>query len=422
MSPDNVGVVVTPWVALALVLLLAVASFFFSLAETALFALGKWQIRQLAEQHQVRGMRVERLLVRPDELLSSIVLGSTFANTLMAGIGFGMYFAGYWPLAVTVSGVLLLTLVLGEVIPKTLAVRVPERWALRVAGPMTVFCRVTGPFQRAAQRLNELLLRVAVSKQLTRPAGMSEGDYQELLELAHQQGALKGSEKEIILQIVSLDRRTAKDVMQPRARMAAISDDLSVPEMIAAARKLKHRRLPIYDETPDTIVGVLNTRGLLLDPECDLADVIEFPSFVPETMNLLQLLKSLQRQRRSMAIVLDEFGGTAGLVTMEDILTQVVGRSHRDAEAEGFVMQKLGPERWRVSGLMRLDDFRREFPALGEVEDVDTMGGLALALGEVVPAKGESLQFRGLKLTVTEADERRVRELLVEVAGRKGGA
>jgi magnesium and cobalt transporter len=85
-------------------------------------------------------------------------------------------------------------------------------------------------------------------------------------------------------------------------------------------------------------------------------------------------------------------------------------------------MQKLGPERWRVSGLMRLDDFRREFPALGEVEDVDTMGGLALAVGEVVPAKGESLQFRGLKLTVTEADERRVRELLVEVAGRKGGA
>src|SRR5207249_6042705 len=123
-------------------------------------------------------------------------------------------------------------------------------------------------------------------------------DYQELLELAYQQGTLAQSEKEIILQIISLDRRTARDVMKPRAQMACIPDDLSVEEMIAAARKYKHSRLPLYDETPDTIVGVLNVRTLMIDPQTDLADVIEFPSFVPETMNLLQLLKSLQRQQR----------------------------------------------------------------------------------------------------------------------------
>ena len=134
--------------------------------------------------------------------------------------------------------------------------------------------------------------------------------------------------------------------------------------MIAAAKKFKHRRLPIYDETPDTIVGILNTRALLLDPKIDLADAIEFPSFVPETMNLLQLFQSLQKRQRGLAIVLDEFGGTAGLVTMEDILGRLIGTIRPAGQPEGFVMEKISPDRWRVNGTMRLDDFRREFPAL----------------------------------------------------------
>jgi putative hemolysin len=184
--------------------------------------------------------------------------------------------------------------------------------------------------------------------------------------------------------------------------------------MITAARIYKHRRLPIYDETPDTIVGILNTRALLLDPQIDLADAIEFPSFVPETMNLLQLFKSLQRQRRGLAIVLDEFGGTAGIVTMEDILEEVIGKIQGQAEAGGFVMEKLGPGRWRVAGTLRLDDFRREYTALGDVPEVETMGGLLVSLLDVVPAKGESATFCGLKLSAQAADERRVRELLVE--------
>src|SRR5881275_2092989 len=125
----------------------------------------------------------------------------------------------------------------------------------------------------------------------------------------------------------------------------------------------------MYDETPDTIVGVLNTRALLLDPQIDLADAIEFPSFVPESTNLLQLLKSLQRQQRGLAIVLDEFGGTAGLVTMEDILGELVGKIHSSGVAEGFVMEKLGAGRWRVNGTMRLDDFRREYPPLGDAAE-----------------------------------------------------
>jgi putative hemolysin len=232
--------------------------------------------------------------------------------------------------------------------------------------------------------------------------------------MAQQQGTLAESEKEIILQIISLDKRMARDVMRQRTAMAAISDDATVDEMLAAARKLKHRRVPIYDETPDTIVGILNTRALLLDPKIDLSEAIEFPSFVPDTMNLLQLFKSLQKQQRGLAIVIDEFGGTAGLVTMEDILGEIVGKIHGGAATEGFVMERVAPGKWRVNGTMRLDDFRREFPALAPLDDVETMGGLLTHLLGVVPEQGESANFSNLKLTAHVVDERRVREVMIQ--------
>jgi putative hemolysin len=400
--------------AVAAILVFAGASFFFALAETALFSLGKWQVAQLVEKKPRAGKIVAALLAHPQDLLATLALGNTFANAAMLAVALRMAFNAQWTLAaLTLLALLALTLLGCEVFPKTLAVRQPERWAARVSWPLLVFQKATAPLHRAARWLNVVILKKTAPQMAATPA-LTDAEYHELLEMAYQQGTLAESEKEIILQIISLDKRAARDVMQPRAGMAAISDDATVEEMIAAAKKFKHRRLPIYDETPDTIVGILNTRALLLDPKIDLADAIEFPSFVPETMNLLQLFQSLQKQQRGLAIVLDEFGGTAGLVTMEDILGKLIGKIHAAAQPEGFVMEKISPDRWRVSGTMRLDDFRREFPALGEVPEVETMGGLLTHLRGVVPQAGESASFRGLKLTAHAVDERRVRELMVQ--------
>jgi CBS domain containing-hemolysin-like protein len=343
-----------------------------------------------------------------------MVLGNTFASAAMLAVALWMALHGHWPLVPTVVGLLLLILIGCEVWPKTLAVRRPEQWALRVVQPLSWIMSVSLPLCRVAMKVNEAILKAVVPRTPQPTNALTDADYQELLEMAFQQGTLAQSEKDIILQIISLDQRTAREVMKPRSQMAAISDDLSIEEMIAAARRYKHRRLPIYDENLDTIVGVLNTRALLLDPQIDLAGAIEFPSFVPEAMNLLQLLKSLQRQQRGLAIVLDEFGGTAGIVTMEDILSELIGHIRSEVVPEGFVMEKLGPSRWRVAGTLRLDDFRREYPALGHVPEVETMGGLLTSLLDVVPGPGESATFRGLKLTAQVTDERRVREVLVE--------
>ncbi len=401
-------------IALLLIGLFAGASFFFALAESALLALGRWQARRLAERNPSLGELVIALLRQPQDLLATIVLGNTVATAAIVAIALWIALHQSWPAVPVVGGALLLILVGCEVVPKTLAVRQPERWALRVARPMWLLQKISRPLRHIAQLLNRLILRLAAPKASHPQTTLADDEYRELLELAYQQGTLAQSEKEIILQIISLDRRTAKEVMRPRAQMACISDDLTVEEMIAAARQFKHRRLPIYDESMDTIVGILNTRTLLLYPQVDLAEAIEFPSFVPDSMNLLQLFKSLQRQQRGLAMVVDEFGGTTGLVAMEDILEEVVGEIRSESEETGFVMERLGEGRWRVSGTMRLDDFRREYPALGEAPDVETMGGLLVAKMEVVPAAGESVVFNGLRLTALATDERRVREVRVE--------
>ncbi len=398
--------------AAVVVLVCAGASFFFSLAETALFSLNTWQVRRL--QERAGGALAARLLSQPQDLLATMAMGNTFANAGMLAVGLWMALTTRWPMVGTVGGVLVLTLLGGEVLPKTLAVRAAEEWSLRVARPLSWLHLLARPLHQFAQRINRLLLAAVVPESVKPQTVFSDAEYRELIEFAFQQGNLAQSARDIILQIVSLDRHTVKDVMRPRAKMAAIPDDLSIEDMLTAARKHRHRRLPMFDESPDTIVGILNTRALLLDPDVDLSEVIEFPSFVPESMNLLQLFKSLQRQKRGMAIVLDEYGGVSGLVTMEDILAQLVGRLRGEVAASGFVMEKLGEGRWRVNGTMRLDDFRRQYPELGEVPGTETMGGLLMKLLDAVPSAGESATFRGLKLTAHEVDERRARALIVE--------
>lgn len=405
------------FVIVPLLLLLAAASFFFAAAESALFSLGHWRAKRLVESRPDRGAAVLRLLGQPEDLLATLVLGNSLANAFFVALALLSAIHSGWAMSLLTVVLLAGLLLLCEVTPKTLAIRQPETWALWVAGPMEWFVRLSRPFHRVGQAVVDSLMRRFVPRSFKPPAEVSDEEYADLVDLAHQQGALGRSEKELILQILSLDQRAARDVMKPRAQMVMLPDDLPPEELAAAARKSGHHRIPLYDESPDTIVAILNTRSLLLNPGGGLDEALEFPSFVPESMNLLRLLQALQRQQRGVAIVLDEFGGTAGLVTLEDMLEAVVGPIRSEGEAAGFVMEKLGPGRWRVNGLMRLDDFRREHPSLAEIAGVDTLGGLVMKLAEVVPPIGATFTYGDLRMSVKLADERRVRELLVEAAG-----
>jgi putative hemolysin len=397
----------------AAMMVAAGCSFFFALAESALFAMGRFRARQMLEDDPEAGRKIEPLFAKPDDLVAAVAFGNTFSNAFIIGISAWALAHSAW-MALAAFALILIGC---EVVPKALGVRSPEFWSVRVAPALSRIIEATRPFRRIAQGINDTILRLIVPKSLKSQPLISEDEFQDLLNLAQQQGALGRSEKEMLLQILTLDKRTAGDVMKARSQISCISDELSHEEMIETARRIRHTRIPVYDETPDTIVGVLNARALLLNPNAELEEVIEFPSFVPQSMNLLHLLKSLQRQQRGIAVVLDEFGGTAGLVTMEDILEETLGRFQKSERHEAL-LERLNPGKWRLSGTCTLDEFRREYPALPAVDEVDTIGGLMVEEMEYVPAAGESVTFRGLKLTARKVDDRRVRELEVEVVKR----
>jgi putative hemolysin len=406
------------WYAIGAALVIAATcSFFFALAESALFALGRFRARRMLEDNPAQGRKLAPLFQDPEDLVATLAFGNTLANALLIGIVVWILAWTYKNQFLTATITLIGILVLCEVVPKALGVRAPEFWALRVSAMVNVLLTLTRPFRKVAQAINASLLHMVIPKSIKPQPVISDEEYQDLLNIAQQQGALGKAEKDMILQILALDKRTAGDVMNPRSQISVISDDLSKEEMLEEARRIKHTRIPIYDETPDTIVGVLNARAFLLNPNADLEEVIEFPSFVPQSMNLLQLLRSLQRQQRGIAIVLDEFGGTAGLVTMQDILEETLGRFGRK-DVGKLVLERLAPGKWRVSGTCTLEEFRREHPTFPENDEVDTMSGLMVQRMEYVPNDGESISVDGVKLTATKVSERRVLELEVEALKR----
>jgi len=392
-----------------LLVVFAGVSFFFALCETAMFSLARWQIKQLRESAGWRGQAVYRLLSRPDELLALLAFGNTFAmaGIVFVALWFGHESGGIMEWVALGLGVLLVC----EIAPKLIALRAPYKWSLFVAPFLLGAERITRPMRALTRLFYLLFLRVLGPTQMESDRTPSEEEYKELLEFAFQHGALGRAERDMISRIVALGRRQVREIMRPRVHMPVILDDASVEEMIDTARRLKMRRIPLYDRHTDTVVGVLNARVLLMHPEIDLSEVIEPPAFVPETMSLLKLLRSMQRQRRDFAIVLDEFGDMAGYVMLEDILNETVGIPGFDR----LVFERLGSGKWRVSGLLRIDDFRYECPQMPPVKEIETMGGLVTALLGEVPRVGQKVTFHKIKFTVLAADERSVKELLVEL-------
>ena len=402
------------WASLLGIVAFAVASFFFALAETALFALGTWRLKQLVERSPKKGAHVQALLTNPRELLATIVLVNTFCNGGLVVLGLWTAYLNEWPIFRVFVGLFVFVLLFCEVIPKALAVRGSEQWALRVARPLSAFVGAAGPIRSVAETVVNWVLGKAIPDSIRPHVAVTDEDYEELLELAYQEGTLGHAQKEIINEIVNLDQCSAGDVMLPRTQIDGLPITMSREEMEAAARRLKHRRLVLYDESLENVVGFLNVRALLLHPGASIEDIMELPSFVPESMNLLKLYHSLQKQKRGIAIVLDEYGGTTGLITMEDILEQMVGDLPREDEPKGTDLTLLGPNRWLVDAGYRIEDFEEVCPLIGEVEEVDTVGGLMMMLMDMVPEKGNSVEYKGLRLLALDASERHVKQVLIE--------
>ena len=342
-------------------------------------------------------------------LIASLLNASIMAICIVA-----LKEAQRWDFMIFICTILAFIVLFCELIPKILASKYLECWKTFMAKPVFLILWLAKPLGAMSDFISEKIILILIPKKLEPEEATSDEEFSELIDMAYRQGVIERSEREILNEIIKLDQKTAEEVMKPRSGMVCIEDSSNLNSMISFSKNHNYTRIPIYNETPDNVVGILNTRKLLLSPNADVSEAIEFPSFVPSTMNLMNLLHSLQNQRRGLAIVLDEFGGTAGLITIEDILEELVGEMHEEGEHIEFTIEKLHWNRWRVNGTLPIEDFQKIAPELKAVPEVDTMGGLVAALNEVVPKTGESLKYCSLELTVVSADERRVKELIVK--------
>jgi len=385
-------------------------SFFLRVTESVLYTLkNKRDVRLAKREHSQTHLYSNRQANSSLGLIATLLNASIMAIcivTLMDAIKLDFMFFYCILLAFIVFFCVL--------IPKILASKYLEALEQHITKPVLLILWLAKPLGLMSEFICNKIMLTLTPKNFQPNEVTSEEEFAELIDLAYQQGVIERSEREILNEIIKLDQKTAEEVMKPRSEMVCIEDTSDLSNMISFSKKHNHTRIPIYNETPDNVVGILNTRKLLLSPDDDVSEAIEFPSFVPSTMNLMNLLQSLQKQRRGLAIVLDEFGGTAGLITIEDILEELVGEMREEGEQIEFTVEKMHWNRWRVNGTLLIEDFQNVIPELKAVPEVDTMGGLVAALNEVVPKTGESLKHCSLELTVVSADERRVKELIVK--------
>jgi putative hemolysin len=406
-------------IALAGLLLL---SAFFSGTEIALFSLSKLQLRRLRQEHPRQGQIVGELLEQPHRLLSTILLGNTLVNVGAAVLGY-LILDGLWPgraevLAVPVMTVLIL--LVGEVTPKTLVIRAAEFYAYHLAVPARAVMVLSRPVRRAAEAVSEWLVRRIerwpyFARRKVRTAALTEDEYQTLLRASERAGIVRREERYMVNKILALENMQVKEIMTPRVDMQCVQDTMSREEMAAALRRIKHRRVPIIHETPDTVEGILNVKEFLIDPSRDLEQCVEMPNFVPETMSVAKLLKNFRKQEHPVAIVVDEYGGTQGMVTLEDILEEIVGEIEDEFDTSEVMIQQLDERRWLVNGKARLELVNEHCGLSLSAEDIETIAGWMIARLGSLPREGEQVRCDNVRATARKVAKNRVREVLLEV-------
>jgi CBS domain containing-hemolysin-like protein len=245
---------------------------------------------------------------------------------------------------------------------------------------------------------------------------MSDEELETLVEMGEAEGTLQEAEGEMIQEIIKLGDKTAKDCMTPRVDTFAVPDDLPNDEAIARFKKWRHRRVPVYAETPDNILGIVDVKSFLLDPSGHYTETLIAPSFVPETMPAMKLLRSFLSHPQGLAIVVDEFGGTEGIVTVEDIIEEIISDAAPLGDAELYI-EPLDKSRFLVSGNARLDDLTEHLGFELIADGIDTIGGYIFNRLGYLPNAGATLEIPHLAITVRRVSRKRIEEALLEKTG-----
>jgi CBS domain containing-hemolysin-like protein len=408
---------VTLAILLVVISVLVFCSALFSGVETALFSLKRHQLRRLETNHASLTKFVQLFRENPRRVLNILLLADGLINVLLVVLCLFFLWesslAGRIPQWLAGVAIFAIVVLLCDLIPKLLALSVPYRLSTIGAFALQISMPLLDRIGRGLENISAYVVDLLTPSHLRTSPRLSDEELETLLEMSEEEGALYEGEAEIIQEIIKLGDKTAKDCMTPRVDSFMLPDDLTNDEAIARLKKNRYRRVPVYADTPDQILGIVDVKLFLLDPSEHYTETLIAPSFVSETMGALELLKLFLTRPQGMGVVVDEFGGTEGVITMEDIVEEILcDVVPRDDVA--LYIEPLGNGRFLVSGDARLDDLSEYLGFQIDAEGIDTIGGFVFTRLGYLPASGTKLEIPGLEITVRRAARKRIEEILLE--------
>jgi putative hemolysin len=418
------------------IILLTLLEGFFVAAEIALVSIRRSRVEQLVEEGSSGARRVRRLLDDPGRFLAVSQLGLTvigfFASAfaavsltdglsdLLRGAGVGEGTATGVALVIVTVILALFTIIFAELVPKTLALANAERVALALAVPVDVLARALGPLIALLTGITRAIAGL-LGASVTSEAQITAEELRLIVERGGEQGVLEAEEEQMINAVIELGERRLHEVMIPRIAIVSLAARSTLEEAIDIVVDEGHSRIPVYEDSIDEVIGILYAKDLLpflkagSDPHPEIRSMLRPPVFVPESMTVDDLLHEFQRRKVHIAIVLDEYGGTAGLVTIEDLLEEIVGEIQDEFDTEEPMVVRISDDEARIDGRADVDDLSELFDitlGLEDEDEYDTVGGLIYHRIGGVPKPGDQVQIDGLTLTVETTDGRRVGKVL----------
>lgn len=424
---------------LLLQFILILLNAFFAATEIAVISLNEKKVRALADDGDKKAVKMLKIIEEPTRFLSTIQIGITlagflgsafaadnFAEKLSSGIIQTFHIAPAYSATVNTAAVIVITLILsyftlilGELVPKRVAMKHKEKLANAVCGIISTLAAILRPIIWFLTLSTNAVLRLMRIDPKEKEEAISEEDIVLMLDAGADEGTLNEDDIEYIKNVFKLDSLTAENVMTPRKAIVSVSCDATHEEIMQLIKEEGYSRMPVLDEEEDHVIGILHTRDYLLQygsPDFSLTNILHQPVFVPETVCLDSLFKEMQTDHTHLVIVLNEYGDTSGIVTMEDILEELVGEIWDERDEEILPFLKTADNTYRVLCNASIEDFK-EFFSITEMEETDatTVNGWLTEVSGIIPQTGYSFEYNNLKITVSKADEFMTHEITVEM-------
>jgi putative hemolysin len=425
------------WYPAALIFILILANGFFSCSEIAIITTRKSRVKELADHGNKRAKVLQKLQNEPDRFLATIQIGVTVVGSLAAAVGgvaavqvvkpwlelIDIPFFHRFGEAIALGSVVLtisyLTLVLGELVPKSLGLHYPERIALLVSGAIERLSQFSSILIRGLTLSSRLILGLFGARSPGLGTFVSEDEIKALLREGREHGVFNQTEQELIHSVFEFTDISVKEVIVPRPKMCAISVSMPVDEALRIMAENQFSRYPVYRDGIGDIIGILFYKDLIerltLKKPIVLSELVHPAYFVPETMKVSHLLKELQKRRTQMAIVINEYGSVEGLVTMEDLLEEIVGEIRDEYDHEEGPIERLKDGALVIDASLTIRDLKEDHGlAIPESPEYETLGGFLLANIQSLPRGGENIIFGDHKFTVVDMQGRRIAKIKVE--------